>query len=314
MTVNFNQEMSQPIIPDKELLMRRFTTFLTLIVLLTACRQKPSPNPTNTPAPHDIPQTAEGPISFQESLAQATPTPTPPAGHGMNLPIPRVSWEESPDAKIVSATFCCGPTPEFSQRNYIPDAQIWGNGRVIWVQIQGSTRSVQEGQLTKEQVLALLQSAASLGFFTWEQLYTMPLVPSDLPEKCLAINLTSMTQRVCEYGEGAPKAFHALYDTVARGAGATGNAYLPDKGFLISYPQVEKQPLDPTSVPPWNAEELGLSLFEAADGVWVEGKVLEAAWNLINANLWGSIAEEYGEYYYISLQIPGISMMEPTTP
>lgn len=187
--------------------------------------------------------------------------------------------ENKAGTKVISATYCCGPIPEFAQRNYIPDAQIWGDGYILWAEnnVDG-TRSVYEAQLPQEQVSALLQSAAGQGFFTWSELYTSPLQQSDLPNKCLTIAMTSMSQSVCEYGEGAPNAFHALYETIASGAGADGTDYQPQTGYLLSYPAVVPDQGAYADIPPWDAAEMGFSLTDATGGVWRPGPVLERTW------------------------------------
>jgi hypothetical protein len=226
-----------------------------------------------------------------------------------------VLWDQSPQAKIVSATFCCGFAPEFATTNYIPAAQIWGDGRIIWAQIDtDGKRRVLEGMLSQDQLANFLQSAVEQGFFGWKELYADPLSPTDLPTQCLYIQLESQSRTVCEYHEGAPQEFHELYDTLANGAGVTGKEFIPEKGYLVAFAQpAPDQAGEGNTLPAWDADTLGISLSQATQGTWIEGLALKTAWELLKDKPWGTAVQEKDSVYQISLQIPGVSMVEPPT-
>ena len=289
--------------------MQRTALVIILALILSACR----------PAPDDgggggqfIPETtSQGPISFNTAVAEMTPTPTLEIGLSLDQPIPRVNWSNDPQSTVVLATYCCGSLPDFVQRNYIPDAHIWGDGRIVWSEIGiNNQRSVLEGHLAEEKLSALLQSVAGQGFFSWPKLFTAPLMPNNLAEKCLAISLTNLPHTVCEYGEGAPIAFQALYALVSEGAGADGSPYTPTTGYLVSYP-VQGPGQAEYSGPIWNAQENGISLAQATSGAWLQGQPLQTVWNLINASPYSTLVIENGSPYNISLQIPGVSFQAP---
>src|SRR6185295_2367504 len=113
-------------------------------------------------------------------------------------------------------TFCCGLVPITLVQNYIPDVQIWGDGRMVWTQSSstGNQRRVLEAHLTPEQMTGVLQRAVNDGFFGWKDSYADYTV-TDYPSQCLVITLTSTSKTVCEYFKGAPKAFHTLYAYLA---------------------------------------------------------------------------------------------------
>ena len=228
-----------------------------------------------------------------------------------DFPRPEVVWSRDPVAVIVSGTFCCGFTTPLVPLNYLPDFQIWGDGRYIWVttNAENPTRQVLQGQLTEDQLTSILEKAINAGFFGWEDRYENLMI-SDLADQCLTINLESVIKSVCEYASGAPEAFHSLYDSLAAGSGIAGADYIPTEGFLTSFPYPEEaaQPVQESDI---LSEETFFSLSEAVNGMWIEGEALVQAWNAINADPWNATVRQGDTFYNISLQIPGLSMNEP---
>jgi hypothetical protein len=310
---------------------------LATVGLLTACGPPALPgaptlsSPTDQPTPPPTEEAKASPTATALSIKtapdsplatpteepgamalhspEATPSPEPAGDVGAESEI-EPSWNTDPDALIILATFCCGYTTDLVPVNYIPDALVWGDGRIIWVQSgEGGERRVLEGYLTPDQMRALLQRVVDAGFFGWQDKYAN-LTIADAAEKCLSVQLESQSKKVCEYAEGAPQAFHDLYAHLADGAGATGSDYVPETGYLTAYPlDLSNQPAPEADQ--WSAASLGLPLSEAVAGVWVEGEALKLAWNVVNANPWGMVVQDGDAYYRISLQIPGVSQMEP---
>lgn len=226
-------------------------------------------------------------------------------------PKPKIEWHTDPEALVVRASFGGGLVPQNFALNALPDAQVWGDGHIIWVEYdtQGARR-VLEGYLTAAQVETYLREVVNAGFFGWENVYSNPNV-YDAGTQCLRIYLTSESKSVCEYYEGAPRAFHQLYNTVAAGAGADGADYVPAQGYLtaLAIGDVYSQPV----ALHWPADSLGLSLGETLGGVWVEGEALELAWRTLNTNLY-AIVQEGDAYYQLIVQVPGVSQSEPPAP
>lgn len=295
--------------------------FLTLIVagLMTSCGTEftvgtiepssvtstlISAKPTLTIQPSSVTST---PISAKPTLTTVTPEPTENSSVGkVNL-----SWNPNPAEPILSATFCCGKVTRVVLFNYIPDARIWGDGHIIWTQLtDNGQRHVLKGQLTSEQMQTLLQRLSDTGFFSWQDRYADRSI-ADAAEQCLMVELETQSKKVCEYVAGAPVVFHELYTYIAAGSGATGQDYTPTIGYLTAHPL----PLPANLTPPidfkWPAATLGLSLDQAINGVWVEGKALETSWQMVNTKWRGSIIQDGDAYYSISLQIPGLSQVEP---
>lgn len=230
-------------------------------------------------------------------------------------PRPEISWDARPEALIVRGTFCCGLVPITLVQNYIPDVQIWGDGRMIWTQSSstGNQRRVLEAHLTPEQMTDVLQRAVNDGFFGWKDSYADYTV-TDYPSQCLTITLTSTSKTVCEYFKGAPKAFHTLYAYLANGAGQSGTDFVPTRGYLKSELQNYGGQPAPTINFHWPANSFGFSLSEATNGKWVEGEALAFAWHVVSENPWGEVIRDGEEYYQISVQILGVNQMEPPSP
>ena len=210
--------------------------------------------------------------------------------------LPPLVWEKDPQAVVISATFCCGFVPQLAVTNYIPEAQIWGDGRIVWVvQEDTGSRSVFQAQLTPEEISSLLEQIAGAGFFGWEARYG-DFTVSDLADQCLQVNLESGSTAVCEYYKGAPQAFHELYDFITSGAGKRGGIYTPETGYLTDGRGL-------VSVLP--------GLDEVGDGVWIKGPALELAWQAVNARPWLPMVKSGDRLYEIGLQIPGLSREAP---
>jgi hypothetical protein len=248
--------------------------------------------------------------------AGETPEPevTPTVGGGV-VTGPEVDWDHSPDSPVITVTNCCGFVPDMVVRNYIPEAVLYGDGRVVWsIQDEQGRRHVLQGQLSEEQVDALLAGVIEAGFFTWDEHYTDPMAPTDLPSKCVSVNANGQSHQVCEYFQGAPEAFHAFYAEMTSGAGTEGEAYIPTEGFLTAHPTPNPdRPLEEGEFSEWNAELAGLSLEEVVAGQWVEGDALLRAWDLVNAGPW-LLVKDGESYYQVSLQIPGLSASAPPAP
>jgi hypothetical protein len=234
------------------------------------------------------------------------------ACQALSTPSPEVKWDTSPEKVIIRATFCCGLVPESFARNYIPDVQVWGDGRILWSQTGSSgERRVREGHLSESELKGLLERVVDDGFFGWEDNYADYSV-TDMPSKCLSVELAGKTKSVCEYYKGAPEAFHALYDHIASGAGTTGADFVPEKAYLTAAPRTFSGPVQPDLH--WPAASVGFSLSEAVSGKWVEGEAAELAWRVVNKNQWGHVVQDGDTYYQLVVQVPGVSQNAPPAP
>jgi hypothetical protein len=225
-------------------------------------------------------------------------------------PRPAVAWDTSPAALVIRASNCCGLVPQTFVDNYVPDAQLWGDGRLVWVESgAGGARQILTATLSTAEMEALLQSFVDAGFFGWQASYADYSV-TDMPSTCLLVTLLSGAKQVCEYYQGAPAAFHQLFAEVVRGAGQTGTEFVPERGYLTAYPLPAGQP-GLAAEWQWPSEAVGFGLAEAQSGLWVDGPALDLAWSVVSANYWNTTVQDGADYYEITVKVPGVSWVSP---
>lgn len=279
-----------------------------LLVWLTACSAR-APKSVPTPATETPKQE---PLSLSTAIQEAAAAAAGVQAQADSKALPELKWDQTPDALLLSASTCCGMASKTMRLNYIPSAQIWGDGRILWVQNdETGARQVLEGKLDAGQIEHLLQSAAQEGFFSWSDLYKPANSPTDLPQKCIQINLLSESKKVCEYFQGAPEAFHKLYATLAEGAGASGSTFVPQRAFVIA--QRSKKAIQPSDrkLMDMRPEVLGVTLAQMEQGGWIEGAALTGLWNAINSNPSSAVILQGGDLFQLTMQIPGISYIQP---
>ncbi len=225
-------------------------------------------------------------------------------------PRPDLTWDPSPTALVVRASECCGLVPRTFLDNYIPEAQLWGDGRLVWVEnANGGARRIFTATLTPAEMEALLEDCVEAGFFGWQDNYADHSV-TDLPSTCLQVTLLSTTKSVCEYYQGAPQTFHRLFADLSAGAGQTGTEFLPQRGYLTAYPLPAAQP-PPSPNWQWPAASLGFSLADAQAGRWVDGPALDFAWSITSANYWNTLVQDGDNYSEITVIVPELSWVSP---
>jgi hypothetical protein len=313
-------------------MMFKWFALIVLVLLLAACAQASTitvQNPT-------IPPALDTPTQAEQPGADASPTPAPgvvslsgeqtQAAQSNNgstnnsapeASPPTVEWDANPATVVITATNCCGLTTPFYHNNYIPDALVWGDGRILWTQTGATgSRQVFEGQLSSTQLQSWLQGAVDAGFFGWKPIYKDDINPTDLPTRCITIKLANQDRQVCEYFQGAPEAYQKLYDQLNQGLGIAGTPFIPQRAYLTAY-SFPKTNLgndggaQSGKTPQWNENTAGVSLANAGNGVWLEGAAVKQAWELVNQNPMAPSVEENGQTYQLTLQVPGISFSAP---
>src|SRR6185503_11389969 len=97
-------------------------------------------------------------------------------------PRPEVKWDTAPGSRVISADTCCGMLYD---PNGIPDAQLWGDGRLIWTEYTGPARRVLSAGLTSDEATSLVQSFVDAGFFGWKDHYDTGGIVYDAPSTCI---------------------------------------------------------------------------------------------------------------------------------
>lgn len=251
-------------------------------------------------------------------LAACVPTGVQPTESQVTTPVARVdlSWPHDPEVRIVRVTFCCSVlmSPN-EEKAHLAEAQIWGDGRIIWFERE-ATQRVLIGFMGEEQIVNLLEGIAEAGFLSWEDYYSSELPPTDTPARCIEIHLQFQSKQVCELDFGAPPAFEEIYMNLTRGAGTQGTDFVPETGYLSSLKFDEPVPgADNYPIPEPDLEwpsELGISPAEAIQGIWISGEPLAKIWRAAVSNSFHMpvVTDESGSYRLV-VQVPGVSWVEP---
>lgn len=223
-----------------------------------------------------------------------------------------LAWDPDPETLIIQAfADIGGSAPTAALINQLFAAQVWGDGRIIWVTwTDDFQRQVWQGQLSEAEMAALLQTFADKRFFRLKARYAPRETVMDGSTIGIKVYLLDRSQEVSEYVSGAPDRFHELFDLLISGAGAEGVPYLPQSGQLtareIEFDEWREQPERPT----WDAAALGVDLHEA-ESLWLEGDALARAWEVVNQNPRFPIVEQDGSYFELYLRLPEIGVMAP---
>lgn len=218
-----------------------------------------------------------------------------------------VAWDTDPSTTIIklySPHTTAGLSGAYDPRYYVPEVQVWGDGRILWVEREGQSRRVREGHLTEAEIKALLTRIVEAGFFEWEESY-QTLGGSSLPWMHLQVNLSGRSKEIREHG-GAPDAYYDIEAHLLSGAGADGREFVPTCGYLTA------RPFSAGGGGPQWPSGVEVTPDNIGDGQYVEGRLLEFAWDLVNKNPLNPIYASYGGHtYVIMVQIPGVSLAQP---
>lgn len=231
-----------------------------------------------------------------------------------STPRPNFIWDTDPDVRIMLATYCCdSPTIEELVRSYIPEAQLWGDGRLLWTeQDEERARQVFVAWLTPDEMQALLQETASAGFFGWEEVYADEVVV-DGTSRCLTITLLDRDKSVCETHGGAPSAFYMLFDHLSQGAEYNGTLFHPDRAFVTGFRLEDLVGPRPAAELRWEEMQVQGPATQILSGFWLEqGETLQMLWEAANQDPYHMpLVEDGDQLYRIILQVPGVSWIEP---
>ena len=221
---------------------------------------------------------------------------------GVYLMPPQASWDTSPETLIIAVKYY-GEV----DYNYIPFAQIWGNGHVIWVEHTSTgTRQVLEGYLSHEVMTDLVYKIIDLGFFNGYRIPNIDLFTGDY----LEVNLSGARHE----GEidAKNKALSEVVGFLRSGAGVKGTEFLPTSARLLAYP-VEEVGIPASTIAhyQWPSEKYGHDLesvytHKPYNEINIYGDELVFAWEIVNSS--NPVVESNGKKYWIAVIIPGVSL------
>ena len=144
------------------------------------------------------------------------------AARSLFRPAARPDWNRDPAAIVIQATSAWPQSPPALALNVLPDALVWGDGRIVWAEAgPNDSRRVSVGRLQERELAQLLERVTRAGFFHMKSWY-----PSDaqrIPyDRSLCVHLLDRSHEVCACDGAGPRAFADLYRHVSSGAGAAG--------------------------------------------------------------------------------------------
>lgn len=216
----------------------------------------------------------------------------------------KAEWNTSPGACIIEVDLSGEPERDY---NYIPDARVWGDGRITWVEYNSDgKRRVLEGHLSKEEMARLINQFIEAGFFNGYRRFpdwdgeVGPFVVIELSNVYHMVVIGGMS----DYDN---KSVLDLVAWLRSGAGTEGMTFTPIAGTLYVFPRED------VAVPPdaharfqWPDEEFGYGLeqvYESGDNIDITGKELTFAWEIVSYPT--PLVESGGHVYWIAVVVPG---------
>ena len=129
-----------------------------------------------------------------------------------------VDWDHDPGALIVEADTFIDPMLSQGDLNRIPDARVWGDGRIVWAEYRDDgSRVAWEGYLSEGAMTNLLQFIFEEGFFDWKDHYQPGDPLANSPFSYIVVHMPDRSKRVSQYLEGAPVGFWRIYRRINQG-------------------------------------------------------------------------------------------------
>ncbi len=220
-------------------------------------------------------------------------------------------WDRSPDTIILRMDDQANFEPQAYFDNDVPLCTLWGDGRLVWVNLLSGRSEVLEARLTDDQIRSLIETIIRTGFYDWQNDIVPPSTDNPVLES-LTLNLYDSSRTVERYSPWPANGFSTLRQTCAD-LMETRALVQPTGGWMKAY-EVESDanakiiPWPRTA--PFTLEEL------ASSGTprWIETPWAEFVWTNITRELGTVQVREGGKSYLVSLQVPGISRDAPPAP
>jgi hypothetical protein len=215
----------------------------------------------------------------------------------------RLAYRKDPDVVVIYASIKSWPGGYLPGQtcNQIPELRIWGDGRIVFSEMDGGVRRVFVGTLGQAAISTLLEMLDQMDFFN-----NPP--PDSLNEAGTGYSLRVILRREETHSFWAVE--NDIFNTLLAAIEVENlELFVPAEGLLMVGPY---SGILRDAFPQWPAD-FPFSLAEVGqEGRWVDGEVLSYAWDTINHQpdpLTG--VEENGILYAIGLEIKGISLEDP---
>ncbi|MCP5079019.1 MAG: hypothetical protein GY951_13315 [Psychromonas sp.] len=219
---------------------------------------------------------------------------------------PIAVWYPSSDAKIISLSYS-GEV----DAGYISDVQLWGDGRIVWVEYDSDgNRQVFGGHLPKAEMKHLINQFIEIGFFDRDKFFDEIVFGPYVRIKLLNADYRApvfdgaLANEVMERNEN----LDSLARFLQSGAGAKKSEFIPSTGTLLVYKREETRwrDVETTTIHQWPGDKFGYGLETVHDNAKeIKGEELAFAWDIVNTP--NQLVESQGKIYLIVVIVPKIS-------
>ncbi|MEA5078246.1 MAG: hypothetical protein VB013_06710 [Anaerolineaceae bacterium] len=214
------------------------------------------------------------------------------------LKTPKAIWDPSPQNLVISLDKVWEET-DYSD---IPAVQIWGDGKIVWVEnLPEGSRKVFEGKIEPQEITSLLQKTIDLGFFK----------PTRKSKNYAGtyISVTLINGSHSEWVDPDNQQLMEIVNSLKTGAGSKGEPYVPTSGIIFAFPIEDTEHRNITKADfLWPSTLFGSSLEPMSDikeGVEISGEKLAFAWQVVNSP--AAAVESEGKVYWVYLQVDKLS-------
>ena len=200
-----------------------------------------------------------------------------------------------------SSSWPGGPLPG-QECNRIPNFRIWGDGRIVYSEVNNGIRSISIGKISHEKLQNMLEMLDEEGYFS------NPPPNSVNPAGTgytLIVNLEN--EQYQSFWSDRTDIYSDLINAIEQ---EKLEKYTPHEGLLIVGSYKGMPAID--SFPKW-LENFPFALSEVGrEGKWISGDIVLYVWEVINRQP-GRLAgiEENGNIYSLGLEIKDISIEDP---
>jgi hypothetical protein len=220
-------------------------------------------------------------------------------------------WDRSPETIIFRVDDQINTETPADTANDIPMCTLWGDGRLVWVNVLSGNTEVLEARLNDDQIRGFIETVIRTGFYDWEDNIIPP--DSDIHVlESITLNLYESSRTVQSYFGWPADGFEALREGCANLSEARA-LVVPTGGWMGAY-EVEIE--SNAKVIPW-PRSAPFSLAEIAASRtprWIETPWAEFIWSNVTREGGNVQVREADKAYAVSLQVPGISRDAPPAP
>jgi len=227
-----------------------------------------------------------------------------------------IQWPQEPDHIVFRADVVGGANfDSFLRLSEVPECTVYGDGRVVWVveNAQGDAQTV--FNIVTPLDIRNFVSTVTFNFDIYGQETAAEFALDTTPPvvEQLQIHINDVQHTTDILGGWDYDYYEEILQLCIDMAGQP--TIFEPAGAWLSVQATEFDTRSPLQR--WDADITGVDLAElAASGepVWIEGRLLEVMWDLVERNPADLQLDQNGGIFWIALQIPNVTRSSPPTP